>query len=171
MMTFQRMCLVMGSEQIPVRILKALGELGLALAGSYALKDVIDNNLPSNIKDNIYLIRDGEVIFYIGQSSFGGAYRVIEHFDNTARSNSTLHELMMDNLPKSLLWSVDLVSIPGHDEIDRQDFECALITALSPCINIHCNDTPSRLPSNYTSQAKQDAIREAAAKIDVPFNE
>lgn len=57
----------------------------------------------------IYLVRDGEVVLYIGKS-YDPLNRLKEHIGKTSRSNSpsSLGELILDNRPESLNWTMEL---------------------------------------------------------------
>ncbi len=103
-------------------------------------------------KLDLYVIRDENVVFYVGQSyaAFG---RVWEHLKNGYKWRSDVGRFILCNWPKSmnyeieLLWSGSSEFEPvGHD-LSRA--EQMLIKRYRPCFNISQNDSPMPIPAAY----------------------
>lgn len=122
----------------------------------------------------VYVIRDGDVIFYVGRTTDAIGTRLWRHLvvpiAKRAASwvNSQLGRLVHANAPESGDWQVDLMSrrdcwpyvkalYPGFpDDSWGRDLgahcsEVAMIRALKPCLNVACNDNRRKPPDRYCS--------------------
>jgi len=110
---------------------------------------------------SIYIVRDNAEVLYIGISRdniynrwFVADYSHITKFANGAlRGDSTIGQVIVGNLPNSLQWSVDLLSIedcikllgdksPCKSEYDNkalEKLERYLISELNPLFNVTHN--------------------------------
>ena len=101
---------------------------------------------------DLYLFRDEEVVFYVGQSYLAFA-RVWEHLRNGFKGRSIIGRFILCNWPTSLNFTVELMgskserfSIVGNDlgAAERQ-----LIQHWSPCFNESQNSQPTPVPGRY----------------------
>ena len=100
---------------------------------------------------DLYLIRDGDVIFYVGQSA--KAYRrVWEHLFGSKRGRSMAGRFILTNWPSSLRFTIELMcsqddefaALGGLDAAER-----SLIERYRPCFNEMLNANPAPLPFLY----------------------
>jgi hypothetical protein len=102
---------------------------------------------------NLYLFRDGEVAFYVGQShlAFG---RVWEHLLGGFKGHSLVGRFVWCNWPTSLRFTIELMS-SGLEDFnsvgnDLNASERCLIQRWTPCFNVSLNSQPAPLPSAYS---------------------
>lgn len=101
---------------------------------------------------DLYLMRDGEVAFYAGQS--GCAFqRVWDHIQGGVHGHSIPGRFLLANWPKSGSFTIDLFSsraarfaASGHN-LDAA--ERALIEQWRPVFNVALNQQPLPLPAGY----------------------
>jgi len=130
----------------------------------------------------IYVIRDGETIFYVGMTRRGIAYRLSQHLEHIGSFfGSHVGEFIAYNHPESDAWQVEAWDredcaafiVPRRpewgDRWDYEDVERRLIVELRPYLNRQHNVNPSPLPSQYRPIVDQNAIREAAGLLSVPW--
>jgi len=127
----------------------------------------------------VYVIRDGETVFYVGRTSQGISYRVGEHlglWGRTPGAPSEVGRLILENMPESGSWQVDLMTRRDcHDEYlrdpDASTAERAMIRKLRPCLNRQSNPNPSRLPDCYRPYAEEKdlAMQKAARSLHIPY--
>lgn len=111
----------------------------------------------------LYIVRDGALVFYVGKSSTP-VDRLLTHFGdgnwNWGRGTSDLGKLVKDNLPDSKSWQVELLSVADCELAIQLQFpknkgrhmdiaELALIRILNPCLNVMHNIKPTPLPAKY----------------------
>jgi hypothetical protein len=101
---------------------------------------------------DLYLFRDEQVTFYVGQSECA-FNRVWEHIQGGPHGHSITGRFVLANWPASAAFMIELYSSRsarfaalGHalDLAERQ-----LIEELTPCFNVSLNQQPRALPSNY----------------------
>jgi len=110
----------------------------------------------------IYLIRDGDTVFYVGKSTRGVVNRILAHCGLSTRGSlrDNLGEFIFCNRPDSLTWQADLFTFedckpiiaevfPNQKRIDIDWAELALITRYRPCLNRAGNTDPNLLPARY----------------------
>lgn len=101
---------------------------------------------------NLYLFRDEEVVFYVGQSYLAFA-RVWEHLLNGFKGHSLMGRFVWCNWPKSMNFTVELLS--SQSELFREvnhdlnNSERLLIRRWLPCFNTSLNPQPTPLPHTY----------------------
>jgi len=101
---------------------------------------------------NLYMFRDEEVVFYVGQSrlAFG---RVWEHLLGGFKGHSMMGRFVWCNWPVSLSFTIELMSSHSNDfqalGDDLNAAERYLIQQWSPCFNVSLNSQPTPLPSAY----------------------
>ena len=111
---------------------------------------------------DLYLVRDGPVVFYVGQS-YVAFDRVWSHFYGGFKARSLLGRLILCNWPASMHWTVELLSSrherfaavrqsrgtesEGEHRLDAA--ERLLIQDLAPCLNEALNRQPTPLPEVY----------------------
>lgn len=108
---------------------------------------------PASWKDlDLYLFRDENIVFYIGQSSLAFA-RVWEHLLSGFKGHSMLGRFVWCNWPKSMSFTIELLSSKseqfGDVGNDLNASERFLIQRWSPCFNISQNSQPTPLPNSY----------------------
>jgi hypothetical protein len=103
-------------------------------------------------RHDLYLIRDDEVVFYVGRSdnAFG---RVWEHLHGGFKGRSTVGRFILLNWPRSMRFTIELQSSasPRFASVgnDPDAAEQCLIERLCPCFNEVLNDQPTPLPNGY----------------------
>jgi hypothetical protein len=101
---------------------------------------------------DLYLFRDEEVVFYVGQS-YVAFDRVWEHFLGGFRWRSTVGRFILCNWPVSLKFTIQLMSSrsPAFADLnhDLNAAEQALIRQYLPCFNETLNSRPTPLPARY----------------------
>ncbi len=95
--------------------------------------------------NNLYLFRDDQVTFYVGQS-YCAFDRVWKHLKGGSKGHSAVGRFILVNWPRSGGFTIELMSSP-FEHIDAA--ERALIEALRPCFNVALNGEPSLLPCGY----------------------
>lgn len=108
---------------------------------------------PAAWKDlDLYLFRDKEVVFYVGQSHLAFA-RVWEHLLNGFKGHSIVGRFIWCNWPKSMSFTIELSSsrseqfgVVGND---LSASERLLIEHWSPCFNTSQNRRPTSVPNSY----------------------
>ena len=108
---------------------------------------------PAKWKDlDIYLFRDDEVVFYVGQSHFAFA-RVWDHLMGGFHGHSIIGRFVWCNWPKSMSFTIELLSSQaeqfGNVGNDLNASERLLIERWSPCFNVSLNIQPTPLPNSY----------------------
>lgn len=108
----------------------------------------------------IYVIRDGSLIFYVGQSRRD----VVERFWEHMQAPSRLGRLIESNKPASLRWQVDFYTLADcrqyvtqkslfprqtWEHFDMDMAEQAMIGHMRPVVNRDFNAKPTPLPSRY----------------------
>ncbi len=101
---------------------------------------------------NLYLCRDDEVVFYVGQS-YVAFDRVWQHVLDGFKGRSMLGRFILCNWPAALRFTIDLrdsrsaaFADVGHD---LNAAERALIERHAPCFNEMLNRHPTPLPTRY----------------------
>lgn len=101
---------------------------------------------------DLYLLRDDDVVFYVGQSYLAFA-RVWEHLLSGFKGHSIVGRFVWCNWPKSMSFTIELLSSQseqfgavGHD---LSASERLLIQRWSPCFNISQNSQRTPVPDCY----------------------
>lgn len=101
---------------------------------------------------DLYLFRDEEVVFYIGQSHLAFA-RVWEHLLSGFKGHSIVGRFIWCNWPQSMNFTIELMSSQseqfGDFKNDLNACERLLIQKWSPCFNVSLNHQPIALPDSY----------------------
>src|SRR5262245_50135875 len=101
---------------------------------------------------DLYLFRDENVVFYVGQSYLAFA-RVWEHLLNGFKGHSMIGRFVWCNWPKSMSFTIELLSSQSEQfNIVMNDLSASerlLIQRWSPCFNISQNNQPTSLPNSY----------------------
>lgn len=124
---------------------------------------ILHKQLDSTLGHLIYVVRDGPLVFYVGQSKRDVVARFGEHMQKPSR----LGELVELNRPQSLDWAVDfytladcrpfvaqksLFAMQTWEHFDMDMAEQNLIATLRPVLNRDFNPQPSPLPPHYQGQ-------------------
>jgi hypothetical protein len=101
---------------------------------------------------NLYVFRDEQVAFYVGQSSVAFD-RVRTHLLDGYKGRSTIGRFVLCNWPYSMNFTIELLSCQA-DRFAGVNFELnaaeqQLIQQMSPCFNIAKNVQPTPLPERY----------------------
>jgi hypothetical protein len=101
---------------------------------------------------NLYLCRDAEVVFYVGQS-YVAFDRVWQHILDGFKGRSVLGRFILCNWPAALRFTIELRDARsaafagvGHD---LNAAERGLIEQYAPCFNELLNPHPALLPPRY----------------------
>jgi hypothetical protein len=101
---------------------------------------------------DLYLFRDEEVVFYVGQSQLAFA-RVWEHLLSGFKGHSIVGRFVWCNWPKSMNFTIELLSSQSEqfDAVgnDLSASERLLIQRWSPCFNVSQNSQPAPVPDSY----------------------
>jgi hypothetical protein len=104
-------------------------------------------------RHDLYLFRDDEVVFYVGQS-YHAFERVWEHLRGAFKGRSVVGRFVLCNWPRALKFTVELMSSQSaRFEALGNDLDAAeryLIQQFSPCFNEALNDDPTPLPASYS---------------------
>jgi hypothetical protein len=125
---------------------------------------------------DLYLFRDDEVVFYVGQSHL--AYdRVWQHITDGYKARSVVGRFVLCNWPGSMRFTIELWSSQAERfaEVDH-DLNAAerlLIEQYAPCFNEALNRRPTPLPEQYAppsapircSRSPNKLIREAERAV------
>ena len=101
---------------------------------------------------DLYLFRDQETVFYVGQSYLAFA-RVWEHLLGGFHGHSIVGRFLWVNWPVSMNFSIELLG--SHFEQfeslgnDLNAAERQLIQQWSPCFNVSLNSQPTPVPPKY----------------------
>jgi len=101
---------------------------------------------------DLYLFRDENVVFYVGQSYLAFA-RIWEHLLGGFKGHSLVGRFVWCNWPASMNFAIELLSSQSRQfgEIGNElnASERLLIQRWSPCFNISQNNQPTSLPNSY----------------------
>jgi hypothetical protein len=129
-------------------------------------------------KANIYIVRDGETVFYVGMSMRGCVSRIIEHLGMGREGMTSLGYFIKANIPASYSWQVELLEVEDYEPILRKIYpnydllkadgdhyfrneyvtsqvEFELISNLGPCLNGSHNYNSKPLPERYIDPVVQ----------------
>ncbi|WP_420632064.1 hypothetical protein [Candidatus Leptofilum sp.] len=101
---------------------------------------------------DLYIFRDEEVVFYVGQSQLAFA-RVWEHLLGGFKGHSITGRFMWVNWPKSMSFTIELLSSQDesfnhlHNDLDAA--EQWLIRQYAPCFNVTHNSVATAVPPTY----------------------
>jgi len=107
---------------------------------------------------DVYLFRDGETVFYVGQS-YLAFDRVWRHIRDGYKGRSTVGRFLLTNWPASMKFTIELLCsqdirfAPLSNELD--EVEKALIEQSAPCFNSVLNGRPTPLPAQYLSPSAE----------------
>jgi hypothetical protein len=125
---------------------------------------------------DLYMFRDDEVVFYVGQS-YVAFDRVWQHIHDGYKGRSVVGRFILCNWPGSMKFTIELLTSQSSrfDAVDHNldAAEQHLIKQLAPCFNTTFNHQPTLLPARYappTSEIKcwrslSKLIREAGYAI------
>lgn len=103
---------------------------------------------------NLYILRDDELVLYVGQS-YVAFHRVWEHYYGGFKGRSLVGRFIICNWPVSMHFTLDLLTTrnPRFEcvEHDRDRCEQMLIEQYTPCLNTIFNPHPTPLPEKYRS--------------------
>ena len=103
---------------------------------------------------DLYLFRDDDIAFYVGQSDLAFA-RVWGHLRHGFRGRSLIGRFIWCNWPRSLNYHIELMSSCARRfealRYNRNGAEAELIQHWSPCFNEALNRQPTPLPKHYTA--------------------
>lgn len=113
---------------------------------------VIEKCPPEWLGLNLYLFRDDQTAFYIGQSE--RAYeRAWQHIHDAYKGRSVIGRFILCNWPASMHFTLEFyhAAHPCFTEVEYNlnAAEKQLIEQWQPCFNVIANPTPSPLPGCY----------------------
>jgi hypothetical protein len=119
---------------------------------------ILEPECPPNLMEyDLYIIRDADLIFYVGQSN-SAFYRVWEHIINGYKARSIVGRFILCNWPASMHFQIDfyssksdLFTAVSHD-LNRAELQ--LINKHRPCFNEIANISPTLLPTQYKPVTK-----------------
>lgn len=113
----------------------------------------------------IYVVRENDLVFYVGQSRRDVLTRFGEHLQKPSR----LGKLIMLNTPSSQNWQVDfyaladcaafvqqksLFAMQAWQHFDMDMAEKGMIKVMRPVLNQDFNEKPTPLPARYRGHAE-----------------
>lgn len=115
----------------------------------------------------VFVVREEATIFGVGQGE--PRRRLLEHLGIQGQWPSQLGKLILNNLPLSMMWSVEIWDVAECEPLastdkplDEETARAALVAYYRPSLNIAHNPDPTPLPENY----KLSLIRNSP-KLDV----
>jgi hypothetical protein len=101
---------------------------------------------------DLYVFRDENVVFYVGQSHLAFA-RVWEHLLSGFKGHSLVGRFVWCNWPTSMSFTIELLSSQSEPFGDVRNelnaSERLLIQRWAPCFNVSQNTHPTPLPNSY----------------------
>jgi hypothetical protein len=101
---------------------------------------------------DLYLFRDEQVVFYVGQSQLAFV-RVWNHLLGGFHGHSMIGRFMWANWPVSMKFTIELMSSLSEEFTaignDLSAAERQLIERWAPCFNVSLNRQPVTLPLHY----------------------
>ena len=101
---------------------------------------------------DLYIFRDEAVVFYVGQSHLAFA-RVWDHLLGGFRGHSIVGRFMWVNWPKSMNFTIELLSAQdaqfSHLQNELDAAEQWLIRRHQPCFNVSHNAGATAVPPTY----------------------
>lgn len=101
---------------------------------------------------DLYLFRDDNVAFYVGQS-YVAFVRVWEHLRSGFKGHSIVGRFIWCNWPASMKFTIELLSSQSEQFLeignDLNAAERQLIQQWSPCFNLAQNSQPALVPQHY----------------------
>jgi hypothetical protein len=101
---------------------------------------------------NLYLFRDDETVFYVGQS-YCAFERVWEHIRGGPHGHAIVGRFVLANWPRSGRFTIELLNAlgPRFDTVahNLDAAERQLIEQFTPCFNVSLNAQPAPLPPGY----------------------
>jgi hypothetical protein len=117
---------------------------------------------------DLYLIRDEEVVFYVGQSYLAFA-RVWEHLIGGFKGHSIVGRFIWNNWPASMKFTIELMSSQYEPlDVAANDLNAAervLIERWSPCFNVSLNSLPEQVPAPYLPVNAKIPVRKSLNKL------
>lgn len=125
---------------------------------------ILDKATTHALGQLIYVVRDGALVFYVGQSRRDVITRFWEHL----QAPSHLGRLIAVNKPDSLQWIVNFYALADCEQFVQQKSlfamqewqhfdmdmaEQALIQTMHPVLNRDFNEKPTPLPARYQGHA------------------
>ncbi|WP_420643408.1 GIY-YIG nuclease family protein [Candidatus Leptofilum sp.] len=130
----------------------------------FTVKQLLAKEAAETLGHLIYVVRDADLVFYVGQSRRDVLTRFGEHMQKPSR----LGQLIQLNEPASDNWSVDfyaladcaafvrqksLFALQEWQHFDMDMAEQAMIQAMRPVLNRDFNEKPTPLPAGYLGHA------------------
>jgi hypothetical protein len=113
---------------------------------------LLDDCLPDWKECDLYCIRDGDTVFYVGRS-YLAFNRVWEHIRNGWKARSLIGRFLFCNWPASMNYEIELLHSQDPEfSAVRNDPALAeelLIKRYKPCLNDSLNTDPLELPEEY----------------------
>lgn len=117
---------------------------------------------------DLYLFRDDDVAFYVGQSQLAFS-RVWEHLLSGFKGHSIVGRFIWCNWPRSMNFTIELLG--SHFEQfnnignDVNAAERQLIQQWSPCFNVSLNNQPTPIPPSYLPPNSKFRRRQSLNKL------
>ena len=113
---------------------------------------LIEQCPPDWIGFDLYLFRDEDVVFYVGQSQLAFT-RVWDHLLGGFHGHSIPGRFVWANWPVSMKFTIELLSSQSNQFAsvgnDLSAAERQLIQRWCPCFNVSLNSEPTSLPQHY----------------------
>jgi hypothetical protein len=117
---------------------------------------------------DLYLFRDEEVVFYVGQS-YLAFDRVWRHILDGYKGRSVVGRFILCNWPASMRFTIELLSSRAERfadlDHDLSAAERRLIEQYSPCFNVTLNAQPTPLPAPYAPPGQRITCPRSLTKL------
>lgn len=146
---------------------------------SQFIKDEYDVERVYKEGHRIYVVREGDIVFYVGQSK-NIPQRLLQHLgiSHLPTGVSELGRLVLRNGPVSRNWQIDLMTLADcvpsverfggytdNGSCDPETAEAAMILAYKPCMNRALNPDPTPLPDQYCEDPDGQGAMEAVRAV------
>lgn len=120
------------------------------------IQAIVNNTAPHDIQHELYLVRDGNDVLYVGKS-----IHPLERIKEHTRGGSALATRIQASMPLAYTWAVELYTVAELEPLVKsytqgiprswyngayrvEYAEKALIEKYHPCLNVHLNRTPGK---------------------------
>jgi hypothetical protein len=117
---------------------------------------------------DLYLFRDEEIVFYVGQS-YRAFDRIWNHLKNGYKARSDIGRFILCNWPRSMDYEIELLCSQTSEFDDGNHnlvlAEEKLIKQFKPCLNTSVNPAPIPLPAKYLSPSSRIQCSRSITKL------
>jgi len=131
---------------------------------------LFDRTLPDLEPHDVYVVQDGDVVFYVGMTGKGIVHRMYQHL-GWSNSRQPLGHFIYANLPQSRDWIIYLYTKEECGKKTARLAEASLIRSLHPCLNRMLSVKPTPLPDRYKQAIQIDYQVAPSDLIDIKITQ